>query len=163
MNWELDLLFNFITKSFSIVQFYLPDDHAVTKDFLRDILVGKKHLLQKSAVDYVTVPEYDELSVVALFPTLRSEKEFMQYLPDKYPKGKNPPRDYFFNVLNTVHPEYLAQLMAHASEQRMSAHGAAQKDETIKITQYWDEQLKKMPYLSRSYLITLFYSSIIFI
>ena len=40
----------------------------------------------------------------------------MSYFPDKYPKGKGPPRDYFFNVLNTLHTDYLAQVMAHANQ-----------------------------------------------
>ena len=37
----------------------------------------------------------------------------MRYFPSTYPKGKGPPRDYFFNVLNTLHPEYLTKIMAH--------------------------------------------------
>ena len=36
------------------------------------------------------------------------DAEMMQFFADKYPKGKGPPRDYFFNVLNTIHPDYLA-------------------------------------------------------
>ena len=48
----------------------------------------------------------------------------MQYFPDKYPAGKGPPREYFFNILNTIHPDYLAQVMGHANEQRNTAFGA---------------------------------------
>ena len=48
--------------------------------------------------------------------------------------GKGPPRDYFFNVLNTLHPEYLAKIMAHADEQRFAAEGQKMKDETIEIS-----------------------------
>ena len=36
--------------------------------------------------------------------------------PDKYPAGKSPPREYFFNVLNTLYPDYLQQIMSHANE-----------------------------------------------
>ena len=36
------------------------------------------------------------------------DAEMMQFFADKYPKGKGSPRDYFFNVLNTIHPDYLA-------------------------------------------------------
>ena len=52
-------------------------------------------------------------------------------------------------MLNTVHPEYLAKIMAHANEQRMTAAGEANQSESIRITEYWQEQLKAMPYLSR--------------
>ena len=47
----------------------------------------------------------------------------MKYLPDKYPQNKGPPREYFMNVLNTVYPEYLAQVMSHANQQRMTVAG----------------------------------------
>ena len=40
----------------------------MTKDFLKDILKGKKQLLKKSEYNEVTVPYYDELSVKAMFP-----------------------------------------------------------------------------------------------
>lgn len=71
------------------------------------------------------------------------------YFPDKYPEGKAPPREYFFNVLNTVHPNYLGQIMAHANKQRWTTDGDKMKKESIKISQYWQEQLEAMPYLTR--------------
>ena len=47
----------------------------------------------------------------------------MQYFPDKYPKGKGAPRQYFFDILNTIYPEYLESILSHANEQRMSTAG----------------------------------------
>ena len=79
----------------------------VNKDFLKDVLAGKKHLLKKADIQQIMVPHYDELSVKRLWPDLKKDAEFLQYFPDVYPKDKGPPREYFFNVLNTVHPEYL--------------------------------------------------------
>ena len=38
--------------------------------------------------------------------------------------------------------------MTHAYKQRMTAEGDAMKSERIEITQYWDEKLKEMSYLS---------------
>ena len=80
----------------------------MTKDFLKQILAGEKQLLKKKWVNEVKVPKYDELSVTNLYPQFAKDADFLSYFPDKYPKGKGPPRDYFFNVLNTLHPEYLA-------------------------------------------------------
>ena len=51
-----------------------------------------------------------------------------------------------------MYPEYLAKVMMHANEQRMAAFGEGQQSQTIKISQYWEEQLKAMPYLSCKYL-----------
>ena len=39
--------------------------------------------------------------------------------------------------------------MGHASKQRMTAEGEGQAKEAIKISEYWQEQLASMPYLSR--------------
>ena len=35
----------------------------VNKDFLKDVLAGKKELLKKDKVAFIQVPHYDELSV----------------------------------------------------------------------------------------------------
>ena len=79
----------------------------MTKDHLKAILANKKQLLRKSEVQYVQVPHYDELSVKNIYPMFKNDKQFMSYFPDKYPMGKSAPRQYFFNVLNTLQPEYL--------------------------------------------------------
>ena len=130
------------------LQFYLPDESVITKDFLKDVLAGKKDLLKKSEVITVEVTHYDELSVKALWPEFKKDPDMNCYFPDKYPVGKGPPREYFFNVLNTVHPNYLAQVMLHADKQRMTTEGEAMKKQSINISAYWNEQLKAMPYLS---------------
>ena len=94
------------------------------------------------------MPHFEELSVKNLYPQFLKDPNMMRFFPDKYPKGKGPPRDYFFNVLNTIYPEYLAKILAHADEQRYAADGEKMKNETIEISEYWAEQLKDMPYLS---------------
>ena len=62
------------------------------------------------------MPHYDELSVKNLWPDLKGDAAFTQYFADQYPKDKGPPREYFFNILNTLYPEYLQKVMAHANE-----------------------------------------------
>ena len=66
----------------------------------------------------------------------------MSFFPDKYPKDKGPPREYFFNVLNTIHPEYLRQVMEHANKQRMTVEGEDMKKESIQMSEFWEEQLR---------------------
>lgn len=100
----------------STVQYYLPDENVVNKDFLKDVLSGKKELKKKVDVQKISVPHYDELSVKALWPQFKGDPEFNKYFPDTYPAGKGPPRQYFFDILNTVHTDYLEQVMKHANE-----------------------------------------------
>ena len=48
----------------------------VNKDFLKDVLGGKKMLLKKTDVQTIRVPHYDELSVKNLWPMLNKDPEF---------------------------------------------------------------------------------------
>ena len=120
----------------------------MNKDFLKAVLSGEKQLLKKIAVNQITVPHYDELSVRKLYPQFKSDKQFTSYFPDTYPKDKGPPRQYFFDVLNTVYPDYLRQIMTHANNERMAADTDQNRTSSIAISQFWEEELKSMPYLS---------------
>ena len=82
------------------------------------------------------MPHYDELSVKNLCPELKKDPVFLQYFPSKYPKGKGPPRQYFFDILNTVMPDYLAQIMDHANKERMATDGQKQQSESILLSPF---------------------------
>ena len=45
------------------------------------------------------------------------------YFQDEYTGGRGPNREYFYNILNTIYPEYLHKIMTHASKQRFTAEG----------------------------------------
>ena len=51
-----------------VVQFYLPPDQFVTKDWLKQILAEKKALFRMNDVRHINIPLYDELSVKNLWP-----------------------------------------------------------------------------------------------
>ena len=55
--------------------------------------------------------------------------------------------------LDTIQPEYLEKIIAHANEVRMAPDGEKQQRESIEISPFWEEQLKAMPYLSSKYLL----------
>ena len=84
------------------------------KDFLKAVLSGGKYLFKLKDVKFINVPLYDELSVVALWPPMQKDVEFMRYMPSKLPKGRIPDREYFFNVLNTLKEGYVTSLLEHA-------------------------------------------------
>ena len=65
----------------------------INKDFLKEVLAERKDLLKLSDVKFIHVPLYDELSVVKLWPMLKTDKEFMLYMPDKLPVGRVPDRE----------------------------------------------------------------------
>ena len=73
-------------------------------------------MLKKKQVDYVHVSHYEELSVKNLWTDLKKDINFNVYFQDVYPKDKMPCRKYFFDILNTVYPDYLRQIMEHAAK-----------------------------------------------
>ena len=44
--------------------------------------------------------------------------ETKDYFPDYYAKGRQCNRDYFFNIVNTLHEEMLWKIIEHALNQR---------------------------------------------
>ena len=88
----------------------------INKDFLKEVFSEEKALLKLDQVKRINVPLYDELSVVNIWPMTKGDEQFMLYFPTKMPKGRVPDREYFFNILNTFHPQYASELIRHANE-----------------------------------------------
>ena len=98
------------------------------------MFTDEKKLLKKNQVNYIHVPHYDEISVKKLWLDLKDDQNFKLFFQDKYPNDKGPSREYFFNILNTIYPEYLKQIMDHASKERFTADGEEVKKETVRVT-----------------------------
>ena len=99
-------------------QRYLPPDFMMTKDFLRQVLAEEKDFIKMEGLRTINVPHFDELSVKNIFPKFQQDPAVMRFLPNRLPKGKLPEREYFFNVLNTVNPEYTQSMIDHANKLR---------------------------------------------
>ena len=84
---------------------------------------------------------YNELSVKNLWKDLKDDDKFRLYFQDSYANDRNPCREYFFNILNTIYPAYLLKIMNHAASQRYSAEGEANKTQAIKVSDEWYEEL----------------------
>ena len=88
---------------------------------MKQVFAEEKKLLKKKDVDPIHVPSYDELSVKAMWPQFKKDKNFVKFFPDSFADSKGPSRKYFFDIMNTVYPEYLAKVMEHANQMRMTA------------------------------------------
>ena len=104
-----------------VVQLYLPPEYMMNKDFLKGVLIEEKQLLKLNEVNRVNVPHYDELAVATFWPMMHDDERFMRFFPSKLPKGRVPDREYFWNIMHTLHPDYVQNLIRHAQEQRNSA------------------------------------------
>ena len=114
------------------------------------------------------MPLFDELSVINIWPMTKEDKQFMKYFPQKLPKGRVPDREYFFNILNTLYPGYVQEIIRHANAQRNSVSNDAQARETIEVSDKWWDALNAVPFISCKYfcaslIIRVFIKSAIFI
>lgn len=67
-------------------------------------------------VKRVNMPFFDELAVLHFWPDMKNDEAFMRYFPTRLPKGRFPDRDYFWNIMHTLMPEYTQALIKHANE-----------------------------------------------
>ena len=86
--------------------------------------------------------------MIKLWPMLKNDEDVMQYFPSKLAKGRVPDREYFFNIVNTFHGEFLQKLIRHASDQRHESEVIARANETIEIADDWWDILNSVPFVS---------------
>ena len=118
------------------------------KDFLKAVLFGGKEMLKMKDVKFINVPVYDELSVKKFWPLMQSDAEFMKHFPDKLPIGRIPDRDYFWNVMNTLHEEYVTELISYANKVRNDAKSQDQASQVIEISETMWNELHAAPFTS---------------
>jgi hypothetical protein len=83
----------------------------INRDYLREVMADQKRFLKMSEVRWVNVPQFEELSVQAIYPIIAKDAEVKIYFPEKLAKNKLPDRDYMYNVVNTLRPEYVKNLV----------------------------------------------------
>ena len=86
-------------------------------------------------VKFCNPPAYDEIGVKALYEKVVSYPEVKTYFPDKYPKGRQCDRSYMYNVWNTIRPDDVTQVIAHANSVRYSLDSEKVRENTIVITE----------------------------
>ena len=124
-----------------------------TKDVLRDIFAGNKHVLKLVDVNFIQVVKYDELSVKSLYDKLIKLPSMSSFFPDKYPKGKVCDREYLFNIANTLHPAVMKELIEYALSQRHNIAGQEMQQEAVLATDHWASELRSMPFFAKVSLI----------
>jgi hypothetical protein len=97
-----------------LVQLYCPPIQSMNKDFIKMILADKKKLMPRSQLRPIVVPNFDELSVKNLWNDVREDPELSEFFWHTDKPNKLPPREFFFNIVNTLHPEYLPKIIHHA-------------------------------------------------
>ena len=69
----------------------------------------------------VNIPRFDELSIKRIMPLIKDDPDIVKYYPDAFfEEGVVADRRYFFDVLATIRPEYVKDMVEHAFKQRGS-------------------------------------------
>ena len=81
------------------------------------------------------MPKFDELSAQKVSQLVREDATVKLHMKDEWAAGtQTHQREWFFNVLNTIHPGFLDQLIKHASSSRHGKMQEEQKSDTILCT-----------------------------
>ena len=61
----------------------------------------------------------------------------MEYFPTKLPKNRLPDREYTFSILNTLKPDYVSKIIAHAHKLRNAPVDHDKEFEFIRVSESW--------------------------
>ena len=80
-----------------------------------------------------------------MYPKFINKPKFMIYFPDKLPKGRLPDRSYFFNVMNTLYPDYTKELIRQANSNRVEASVNDDQHDFVHVSNEWWAKLNELP------------------
>jgi hypothetical protein len=113
--------------------------------------------LKTAELRQTAIPRYEELSVKNLYKDAMSDVEVCQYLPDlEQNSSKLPEREFFFNVLGTVKPEYLKYIIEQAEQKRYKGSEENSRSNIIMMTDNWLQELNKYPFISSKLRLLIF-------
>jgi hypothetical protein len=102
--------------------------------------------LKTAELRQTAIPRYEELSVKNLYKDAMSDVEVCQYLPDlEQNSSKLPEREFFFNVLGTVKPEYLKYIIEQTEQYRFKGSDENSRSNIIMMTDKWLQELNNTP------------------
>ena len=88
-----------------------------------------------SEVRFINVPAFPEVSVKNLYHKMIKMEGMSQYFPDKYPKGRQCPREYMFSVWNTKTSDVVMEIVKHKNWVQYGTENEHVKEEFIVMTQ----------------------------
>ena len=70
-----------------------------------------------SEINNVNIPNFEEFAVKKIFPKIQNNKVIMKYLSE-LGQGQLVDRAYFYDVLSTLYPNYVADIINRAYVKR---------------------------------------------
>ena len=93
------------------------------------------------------MPQYDELGVRRVWPVVKADANVARHLPDMTSEGALPEREFFWDVLATLCPDFVREIVRKANTDRNVAEG---RDEAQTIVCHPDfaDELRDTPFIS---------------
>ena len=97
----------------------------------------------------MTVKKFDEISVKEMYPKLLERNEMKPFFPDKYPKGRQCQKEYFWDIANTIFPEEVSRLIINANAQRFQEVEDDDGNQRIEVSDKWLQLLNAQQFRSQ--------------
>jgi len=86
--------------------------------------------------------------VEALIKDVMGIPDLGKFFPEQKTPANRPDREFFFNILNTVDPDYLSALIRHAQGLRHGTGAPSKQDNIIVVNEHWRKELAASPFYS---------------
>ena len=137
----------------------LPKKGRYNKDFLKDVLAGRKKLFRRADTKFLEVPRYKELAYINLKEQAYQDPEVAAYLPDPKEGQREVDRLFFFTILSTLRTEWLLENIQNARLVRHVKDPEEEKDEVIHLTDEMYAFLHAHPFQSSKAVSLIFVES----
>ena len=106
---------------------YLPPDRDLTSKFCRQVLAGEKELFHSGAINRsIGVPNDAEIQTKILWDKVKNDRDITRYLPD-YSEKKVPNRQFLVDIINTIYPGVIKQIVIELRKQKVKKREAKLK------------------------------------
>ena len=116
---------------------YLDTYQNVDSKFISQLIRGDKSCFKNSEIHQVAVPFYSELNMQNLINQVKDDAAIKRYLHDDFATKKKPSRQFLFNIIGTVYPDFFKQLIESQTQARFDRQASDKVGDHILATDEW--------------------------
>jgi hypothetical protein len=116
--------------------------------FIKQVLSGKKHLINKKDIIQLDVPKGTEFTVNRVYEKFKEDAKVLSHLPDLKKGRKLPDRNWLMTVVSSLKPHLIKTLVNHAENLRVQEKIPRSNDAEIEISAEYLQLLQEVPYLA---------------
>lgn len=120
-------------------------------EFLQDVVADKKEVFKRGEYRPVTIPFWHEFAVNKLWDDVHTHlPQMIPYMPKEWKKAGDADREYFWNILNTFAPAFVAAYVSDARNQRLALKNKPKVKErkSLCCSAKWAKRIAEANYVS---------------